>query len=222
MSKLLKKHITEDLKRRLEKLEGYVLVDFRGLNSAQSYDLRRTLNGVGIRMSVVPNRLAVRILDRWQGKRAEFREFFRGPTALVYGPDGAISASKTVAQWKKKNKDLLHIKGGVLNGELVRPSEVESLARIPDRKQLLAQLAGTVQAPVARLASATQGIVRQLVYVLDAHRRKLEEAAPPPTSEAAPPTSEASPPTSEAAPPEPAPDAGPGAAAAGETTKTEG
>jgi large subunit ribosomal protein L10 len=214
MSKLLKKHITEDLKRRLEKLEGYVLVDFRGLNSAQSYDLRRTLNGVGIRMSVVPNRLAVRILDRWQGKRAEFREFFRGPTALVYGPDGAISASKTVAQWKKKNKDLLHIKGGVLNGELVRPSEVESLARIPDRKQLLAQLAGTVQAPVARLASATQGIVRQLVYVLDAHRRKLEEAAPP--------TSEAAPPTSEAAPPEPAADAGPGTAAAGETTKTEG
>jgi len=221
MSKLLKKHITEDLKRRLDKLEGYVLVDFRGLNSAQSYDLRRTLNGVGIRMSVVPNRLAVRILDRWQGKRAEFRGFFRGPTALVYGPDGAISASKTVAQWKKKNKDLLHIKGGVLNGEIVRPSEVESLARMPDRKQLLAQLAGTVQAPVARLASATQGIVRQLVYVLDAHRRKLEEGAPA-GGGAATVTSEAASPTSEAAPPGPAPDAGPDAAAAGEATKTEG
>ena len=181
MSKLLKKHVTEDLKRKFEKLESYVLVDFRGLDSAQSFDLRRTLNGAGIRMKVVPNRLAVRILDRWQGQRAEFRELFRGPTALVYGSDGAISASKTVAQWKKKNKDLLGIKGGVLNGEVVSAAGVESLAKIPDRKQLLAQLAGTIQAPVAKLACATQGIVGRLVYALDAYRRKLSDspAGPP-------------------------------------------
>ncbi|MGH9362918.1 MAG: 50S ribosomal protein L10 [Thermoanaerobaculia bacterium] len=173
MSKLLKQHISNDLKRRFEKVESYILVDYRGLDSAQSFDLRRALNGAGVRMSVVPNRLAVRILDRWAGRRKEFRSLFRGPTALVYGADGALAASRVVAQWKKKNRDLLALKGGIFGDEILTPERVESLARIPERKQLLAQVAGTLQAPLSRLAAATQGILSRMAFALEAHRKKL-------------------------------------------------
>jgi large subunit ribosomal protein L10 len=190
MSKALKKHIHQDLQRRFERLDGYVLVDFRGLNSAQSYDLRRMLHGVGVRMSVVPNRLALRILDRWQGQRAEFRQFFRGPTAVVYGEDGPLSASKAIAQWKKKNKDLLAIKGGVLSGEIVTAAGMEKLSKIAERPQLLAQLAGTLQAPLAQIACVTQGPLRKLAYALDAVRRKLEESSPAVAAAPEPPAAE--------------------------------
>lgn len=179
MSRQLKNHIQRDLKRRFGSVDGYILVDYRGLNSTQSYDLRKTLLGVGIRMNVVPNRLALRILDRWEGKRPEFRQFFRGPTAVLYGTDGPLAASRAVVQWKRKNKDLLGIKGGVLGGEIMPPSAVERLSRIPDRPQLLAQVVGTFQAPVARLLGATQGPLRKLVGVLEAYRKKVEESAPP-------------------------------------------
>ncbi len=182
MPNLLKNQVTQDLKRRFGALDGYVIVDYRGLDSAQTFDLRRVLNTAKVRMTVVPNRLAVRVLDRWEGKNKEFREFFRGPTALVFGDDGALSASKAISQWKKKHKDLLPVKGGVLSGKTIPPSRVDDLARIPDRTTLLAQLAGQLQGPLARLAGATQGIVSRVVYALEAVRKKKESegGGPPP------------------------------------------
>ncbi len=176
MSKQLKQHITNDLKKRIGLLASYILVDYRGLNSAQSFDLRRVLHEAKVRMNVVPNRLALRILDRWKGAREEFRKFFRGPTAILFGDDGAVSASRVVMQWRKKNKNLLGIKGGVLEGEIIAPAAVEGLSKIPDRPVLLARVAGTFQAPLSRLAMATQQLVGRVAYALDARRKKLEEA----------------------------------------------
>ncbi len=178
MSKSLKKNVSEDLKKRLGALESYLLVDFRGLNSAQSYELRRILHEAGVRMNVVPNRMALRILDRWEGKRAEFREFFRGPTAVLHGEGGALGASRIAMGWKKKNKNLLGIKGAVLEGHILPPAAAEGLAKIPDRPQLLARVAGCLNAPLTRLACATQGPVAKLARAVDAYRRKLEESAP--------------------------------------------
>ena len=176
MSKNLKVLITKDLETRFKSLQSYVLVDFRGLDSAQSYDLRRTLHGAGVRMNVVPNRLAVRVLDRWEGKEDRFKAFFRGPTAVVFGTDGAVTASKLIVQWKKKNKDLLAIKGGVLEGQIIPPQVVESLSKIPDKQQLLAQVAGGFQGPLTRLAAALQSIIGRVAYALEAHRKKMAEA----------------------------------------------
>jgi len=175
MSKELKKLVTDHLQKRFEALDSYVVVDYRGLNSAQSFDLRRSLHETGTRMAVVPNRLALRILDRWEGKKDDFRAFFKGPTAVLYGKDGAISASKAVMQWKKKNKDLLPIKGAVLSGTVLGPKDVEGLSKIPDKPQLLALVASAFQGPLARLAAATQGIIGRVVYALEARRKKLEE-----------------------------------------------
>ncbi len=174
MPNLLKNQVSQDLKRRLGALDGYVVVDYRGLDSAQTFDLRHALNTAKIRMAVVPNRLAVRVLDRWDGKNKEFRDFFRGPTALVYGDDGALSASKVIAGWKRKNKDLLLVKGGVLSGRTIPSRTVDELAKIPDRPHLLAQLAGQILGPVTRLAVATQGIVSRVVYALEAIRKMKE------------------------------------------------
>ena len=123
MPNLLKNQVTQDLKRRFGALDGYVIVDYRGLDSAQTFDLRRVLNTAKVRMTVVPNRLAVRVLDRWEGKNKEFREFFRGPTALVFGDDGALSASKAISQWKKKHKDLLPVRVAFSAGKPSHPAE---------------------------------------------------------------------------------------------------
>jgi large subunit ribosomal protein L10 len=203
MSKDLKLLINRHLERKIGSLQSYIVVDYKGLNSAQSSNLRRVLNESGVRMNVVPNRLAARILDRWEGKKADFRKFFRGPTALLFGNDGAITASKVIAQWKRKNKDLLAIKGGVLEGEVILAAMVEGLSRIPERPVLLAQVAGGMQAPLSRLASATQAILSKVVYALEARRKKLEESGG---------GAEATPEAGPEAAPEAAPEAGPEAA----------
>lgn len=180
MSKQLKKHITNDLERRFNSVSSYVIVDYRGLDSAQTYELRKTLHDSGARMTVVPNRLALKVLDRWEGRNAGFRDLFRGPTAIVSGKDGAVGASKAVFLWKKKkpkNKNLLPFRGGILEGKILTPEVAESLSKIPDRPILLSMVVGGLQAPLTRLAMATRSIVARVAWALDAHRKKLAESA---------------------------------------------
>jgi large subunit ribosomal protein L10 len=178
MSKALKKHINDSLQKRFGEIDSYVLVDYQGLDSARCYDLRRSLNEAKTRMTVVPNRLAVRILDRWEGKKDNFKKLFRGPTALVYAPDGAIGASRLVMQWKKKNKDFLRVKGGVLQGEILSPKQIEDLSKLPDKPQLLARVAGAFQSPLSRLAYAAQWPLAGLARTVEAYRKKLAEGSP--------------------------------------------
>ena len=96
MSKELKKIICEDLASRLRQLDGCVLIDYRGLDSEQTHDLRCALREKGVQMNVVPNRLARRVLLELGAPR-DFCELLQGPTAILFGGEGAFVASKSIA-----------------------------------------------------------------------------------------------------------------------------
>ena len=167
MSKELKKIICEDLASRLTQLDGCVLIDYRGLDSEKTYDLRCTLREKGVQMNVVPNRLARRVLLELGAPR-DFCELFQGPTAILFGGDGAFVASKSIASWRKKNKDLAPIRGGLLEGETLSPEEVGRLADIPEPEVLRSTIAGMFAAPFTYLASCVKGLTSHFAGCVEA------------------------------------------------------
>ncbi|MBI4584194.1 MAG: 50S ribosomal protein L10 [Planctomycetes bacterium] len=171
------------MNRKLEKAACFIAINYQGLNSLETYDLRKTLRDGGVKMHVVPNRVAMKVLPpaRQNGSKGinpALKELFKGPTALLVGKEGmeeqVIAAAKVLAQWQKKNKDKLGIKGGLFSGHVLGSKEVLELARFPDRRTLLAQVAGLFQAPVRNLAVATQQILGRVVYALQAIKDNLE------------------------------------------------
>jgi large subunit ribosomal protein L10 len=175
MAKELKKIILGQLEQRFGDLDGCVLIDYRGLDSEQTQDLRASLRKNGILMNVVQNRLARRIFAE-RGAPPEFGALLKGPTAVLFGGDGALIASKTIVQWRKKNKDLAAIKGGYFQGRALSSQDVESLANTPDQATLRSSALGMFLGPLVYLATATQGLLSHFAGAVKAHRETLAAA----------------------------------------------
>lgn len=191
MSRKLKEYIVNDLERSLELGAGFVVIDFKGLSSEATFDLRKNVRAAGGHVRVVPNRLARRVIRPALGEAlAEegsanggqdlFRQMFTGPTAVVTagesaGDDEVIALSRTLAQWRKKNDDKIAIKGGFVAGDLIDPDGMQRLASLPDRHTLLTQVAGLFQSGLRDTVSVMNQILARVVWALDAYREKLEK-----------------------------------------------
>jgi large subunit ribosomal protein L10 len=177
MAKELKRIVLREFERRFGDMDGCVLIDYRGLDSAQTVDLRSTLRESGVFMRVVQNRLARRAFSARGDVPPEFEALFKGPTALVFGEDGALSASKLLVRWQKKNQGLAPIKGGLFQGRVLSVEDVGRLSEIPDRPTLQGQLAGLFGAPAQALASPISALLSHFAGAARARQADLEQNA---------------------------------------------
>lgn len=177
MAKELKTILYKGLDQSLSGVTGCVLIDIKGINSEQTHELRSSFARQGTEITVVPNRIARRVFGD-HGAPKEFQALFKGPTAVIYSTDGAVTASKLIVEWRKKNskdKDLASIKGGLLQGKTLDAAGVEQLAKLPDTATLQRNVAGLFLGPLSHLASVTQSLVSQFAGCVRAHRETLEK-----------------------------------------------
>lgn len=140
------------------------LVNFEGLTVSQATDLRSRIREQGGTYEVVKNRLALRAIE---GRDLDgLQEQFQGPTAVAYIEDDPVTLAKTLTDFRK-GVPAIEFKGGLVDGQAVDASQVESIAQMPGREELLAKLLFLLQSPITRLARGLAAIPRQLVVVLD-------------------------------------------------------
>ncbi|MBI1741689.1 50S ribosomal protein L10 [Candidatus Acetothermia bacterium] len=181
------------LEERFKKSKSLVFASFQGLSSAQIVEMRREFKKNKLEYYVVKNTLANIAAERAGIKDTE--NFFKGPTGVCIAYDEPALAFKLAHQISKKFEKY-KIKGGVFEGEVVPLQEVESLAALPTRPELLARLAGAFQSPIQQLASVLNAIIQELPGVLDEVRKQKEE-----TEKAAAASAPAAAPEAEAATP---------------------
>ncbi len=164
-----KKRIVAELEEKLRAARAVVFVDYRGLNVAEATQLRRTFRSAGAEFKVVKNTLA-----RLAAARAEVtgvEEFLVGPTALAFSFEDPVAAAKVLVDFIK-NVRPLEIKGGLVEGRVLGPKEVRSLAELPGRGVLISQVLRGLQAPLAGLQGVLQAMLSRLVLVLKAIQEK--------------------------------------------------
>lgn len=150
------------------------LVSFQGMTVPQVTDLRSRIRDRGGYYQVVKNTLALIAID---GKDlGQLKDQFEGPTAVAYTEGDAVALAKALAEFKK-DVPLVEFKGGVVDGKPIAGSDLEDLAKLPGRDQLIAKLLFLLQSPVTRLARGLAAIPRQLVIVLDQIAKRSGEAA---------------------------------------------
>ena len=180
MAKFLKRLVKQELTSWGEDLDGSVLIDFRGLSAMETNELRSKLKEQGIRMNVVPNRLYRMAVEEKSDGGVEnadaLTELLKGPTAVVFGGEGAITAAKILLEWGKTH-DKLEIKGGFLNRKVISIAEVEGLSRIPSKEVLLSQVVGGIAGPVRGFVGVLNGLITNLLYVIQAVKEIKEKEA---------------------------------------------
>ena len=163
MNREEKARVIEEL---TEKLEGgsVVFVDYKGMNVAQSTRLRARSRESGVEFVVAKNTLAQRAAN--QAGVKGISEYLVGPTALAFSEDPVVSA-KLMAEFSDEI-GTFELKGGLLDGDQVVDAEgVVALSRLPEREQLIAQVVGGIQSPIAGLVNVLNGTIRNLAVVLN-------------------------------------------------------
>jgi large subunit ribosomal protein L10 len=183
-----KERIVGELAERLKSSPNLLVADYRGLSMPEIDELRTKLLETGARFSVVKNTLT-RLAAEQAGVQS-LLELIDGPIAIAFiDADGDPAAAAKILNDTARTNDVLVIRGGLLEGDTVGDAEIKQLATLPPTDVLRAQLAGAVAAPLTTIVGLFTAPLRDIVNVLDARIKQLEEqgeSVPEPEAEAEP------------------------------------
>ena len=164
-----KSAVIDDIKTRLESADAAVLTEYRGITVAQIAELRAALRPAGTDYKIFKNTLAKRAAK--DVGLEDLIDSLTGPVAIAFvRKDGgdAVTAAKALRDFARTNDNLV-LKGGLLGPRQLTTKDIEALADVPPRDQLLARLAGGFQAPLTKAAGLFQAFTRNMAYGLKAY-----------------------------------------------------
>lgn len=160
-----KKEKIADLKKNTEKQNIIIFVDFSGLKVKDMSELRRKLKSTNAVLKVAKKTLFTLALDNYNSNLAKEASKLEGQVAAIFGFEEIIPPAKVIYQFALQNPNL-KILGGYLEGKFREAREIITLAQLPSREGLLAQLVATISAPVTSFINVLQGNLKGLIYVL--------------------------------------------------------
>lgn len=161
----------DEAAKRFVQADAIIVTEYKGLNVEEISELRSNLRKAGYSYQVIKNRLMKLAFSR--SELEGIRELFRGPIAIAYGDGELTSVAKVIKDFSKEHKSL-KVTGGLMRGDIVDVDQIKSIANLPPREIILAQLGQTILGPIRGLVNVLQGTIRQFVYVLEAIRKKEE------------------------------------------------
>ena len=159
-----KKEIIDNLSQDLKENKVLVMADFRGLSVEEANQLKKTVKEVGGKVKVAKKTL-LNLALKENGVDFDSRQY-PGPLTFIFGPE-ETEVPKKVFSFAKKN-DKLKIEGGILEKQILSSLDVVSLAKMPGKQELLAQLVGTINAPISGFIRTLSGNLSGLVNVIKA------------------------------------------------------
>ena len=161
-----------EFKQRVEDSQIAIATKYIGIDAAQVTELRSKLREGNVYFKVFKNTLVKRALDEMG--LGEVSDAMDGPTAWAFCED-PVSPAKILKEFGA-DVPVVEMNGGILDGKAVSKEQLTALADLPSRDALVAQVVGTIAAPLRNLVGVLSAPTRNLVNVLDQVRKQKEEA----------------------------------------------
>ena len=168
-----KKAVVAEVSGKLTDAQAAMLAEYRGLSVAQMTVLRRKAHEGKVYLRVVKNTLARRAVEGTSFECLKDQMF--GPLAFAVSTD-PVAVAKILSEFAKDN-EALKIKAGAMGGKLMSLAQIQALAVLPGREQLLAMLLGTMQAPIQKFVQTLNEVPAKFVRALAAVRDAKASAA---------------------------------------------
>ena len=151
------------LNEKVKKAKSIIFADFRGLTVAQITDLRKKLTQIEAEIEVTKNTLIKKALE--ENKKQTNESIFKGPTATIFGFGDEISPFKVISNFAKEF-GMPKAKAGILDSKALSDTEVENLASLPGKQELIGQTVAQIGSPIFGLINTLQANTRNLVLTL--------------------------------------------------------
>ncbi len=163
----------EILNKEFQEAPNALLVGFQGIKVADDERLRRELREANLSYRVVKNTLAIRASE---GTPLEgLKENFVGTTAVALSKDDPVTLAKVLSKWAKESP-VFKFKAGIVEGRVIEVKDIEALATMPSKEELISKMMFLINSGAQRLAVVTAGVARNLTIVIDQVRAQKENA----------------------------------------------
>jgi large subunit ribosomal protein L10 len=153
-----------ELTTEIGKANNAFLIDFKGITVPQVTELRKQVRETKSGYVVVKNTLALLALK--DSPIVAMREQFTGQTAIAFNATDAVVLAKALTKFAK-DVPAVRFKGALLNGQVVPAEQIQAIASLPSREELVSKLLFLLQSPIRGLVTVLQGNIRNLTVVLD-------------------------------------------------------
>lgn len=154
----------ETMTTEIAKATNAFVIEFKGITVPQVTELRQKVRETNSTYIVVKNTLALIALK--DSAMIELKEHFSGPTAIAYNQGDAVALAKALTKFAK-DVPALTFKGALLDGKVVPASQIDNIASLPSREELVSKLLYVLQSPMRGLAIVLNANIRNLAVVLD-------------------------------------------------------
>lgn len=174
MNRSGKAAIIEAVKARADKASFAVITDFKGMTVEELTNLRVVLRNAGGEYLVVKNTLArIALTD---GTHDAIKDKFHDNCGVAFGFDDPVAVAKALSDFAKQSK-LFELRCASLDGKALDAAQIDALAKLPSREQLLGHLLGTMNAVPTNFVSLFANVVRGLLYALKGIEEQKADAA---------------------------------------------
>ncbi len=185
VSKAKKIEVTEKLSTELKDAKHAIVGTFNKLTVAKDYELRKAVRSAGAKYSVVKNTLAERAAKGT--KIEEAVKNLSGVTSIAFTTGDPVQLAKVLSKYAKDNPEY-EFKAGVVDGRVIKISEIDALASMPSKEEIYSKLLFLINAPAQRLVTVMNAVGRDIAVVLNqgVEKQKFSGAAAPAAGEEAP------------------------------------
>jgi len=163
-SKAQKQKDLEALTEQFRNAKAAMVVGFNGMTVPKDQELRNQLREVGVNYSVVKNTLARKAAEGTPLEQAS--DQFKGVTAVALSGQDPVTLSKAISKFTKANPDIFKFKVGIVEGKVVELRDVEAIASLPSKEELLGKVLFLLNAQAQRLATVLSAVPRNLAIVV--------------------------------------------------------
>ena len=150
-----KSETVKEISEKAKKNQTIIVCEYRGLTVAQIQEVRRALRKEKAEMNVYKNSLVERAVDELGYN--ELNDILKGPNAIVFSED-VIAGAKVVAKYAKRHRDVLIVKGGIVEGKFVDAKGILEVSKLPGKEGLISMFLSCLQAPIRSFACAVKAV----------------------------------------------------------------
>jgi large subunit ribosomal protein L10 len=170
MKRSEKEEIVAEVTEVARRASGMFFTDFTGLTVEQITELRREFRKSGVQYRVAKNTLIRKALQGMGGYDG-VSERLVGPTGVAFAFDDPVAPAKIIQKFRQKHEKL-SLKVCVIEKQVYGGERLAEIAKMPTRKEMMASIVGSIQAPLAGVPSVVQAVLRDLVSVIGELEKK--------------------------------------------------